>query len=135
MGFWGFGVLGLWASKGTIFSITEQDGELQAEVIAMRKPRMDKKNPREELRTRPVIGLQVLSEYEFRRNIWRGRIYDPASGHTFKSHMKRDQDGNLRVRGYVGISLFGKTEIFQPVSACTERIVGMLNSADLGHLC
>ena len=49
--------------------------------------------------------------------------------------MKRDKDGNLRVRGFVGISLFGKTEIFRPVTDCTERIVGMLNSADLGHLC
>ena len=101
----------------------------------MRKPRLDKKNPAPELRDRPVVGLQVLSGYEFRRGAWRGRIYDPGSGHTFRSFIKRDADGSLRVRGFVGLSLFGKTQVFAPVSACTEQIVSMLDTADLGHLC
>ncbi len=129
------GVFGIWASKGSIFSIYEADGQLHARVMAMRKPRLDQKNPVPELRARPVIGLQVLSGYEFRRGAWRGRIYDPASGKTFKSHIKPDADGNLRVRGYVGLSLFGRTQVFHPVSACTERIVSMLAGSELEHLC
>ena len=129
-------VFGLWVSpKGTVFSIAEHEGRLQAEVIGMRKPRLDKKNPTPELRARPVLGLQVLSDYQFKRGAWRGRIYDPGSGHTFKSHIKRDDEGNLRVRGYVGLSLFGKTEVFEAVGSCTERIVSMLETANLGHLC
>ena len=130
------GVFGVWVSpKGTIFSITENAGQLQAEILAMRKPRLDKKNPVAELRDRPVVGLQVLSNYEFKRGAWRGRIYDPASGHTFKSYMKRDADGSLRVRGYVGLALFGKTQVFEPVRACTEQTVGVGATLDLGQLC
>ncbi len=129
-------VYGMWASKGSVFSIEEVDGRLQAHVVALKKQnRLDKKNPEAELRARPVRGLQLLSDYKFSRGAWRGRIYDPASGKTFKSHMKRDAAGNLRVRGFIGIQWFGKTQIFEPVSVCSERIVSMLTSADLGHLC
>jgi uncharacterized protein (DUF2147 family) len=127
-------VMGVWASKGTIFSISRDGDELLGEVIAMRKPRADRKNPDSRLRTRPVIGLQVLSDYQFKRGAWRGKLYDPGSGSTFSSYLKLDRDGNLRLRGYIGFSLFGKTEVFQPVSACSERIVGMLRLAEIeGH--
>jgi uncharacterized protein (DUF2147 family) len=119
------GVYGFWESeKGTVFSISEKDGLLQAEVVAMRKPRLDKKNPDTQLRTRPVIGLQVLSDYEFKRGTWRGRIYDPGSGNSFKSYIKRGDDGDLRLRGYVGFSLFGKTEIFRSLTADAQARLG-----------
>jgi uncharacterized protein (DUF2147 family) len=127
-------VLGVWASKGTIFSISRDGDELLGEVIAMRKPRLDRKNPDSRLQSRPVIGLQVLSGYRFKRGAWRGKLYDPGSGSTFSSYLKLDRDGNLRLRGYIGFSLFGKTEVFQPVSKCSERIVGMLRGAEIeGH--
>lgn len=127
-------VVGVWASKGTIFSISRDGDELLGEVIAMRKPRADQKNPDSRLRTRPVIGLQVLSDYRFKRGAWRGKLYDPGSGRTFSSHLKLDADGNLRLRGYIGFSLFGKTEIFRSVSTCSQRIVDMLRLAKIeGH--
>ena len=122
-------VMGVWASKGTIFSISRDGDELLGEVIAMRKPRADRKNPDSRLRTRPVIGLQILSDYQFKRGAWRGKLYDPGSGSTFSSYLKLDRDG-----GYIGFSLFGKTEVFHPVSTCSERIVGMLRLAEIeGH--
>ena len=81
-----------------------------------------------------MIGLQVRSDYQFKRGAWRGKLYDPGSGSTFSSYLKLDRDGNLRLRGYIGFSLFGKTEVFQPVSTCSERIVGMLRLAEIeGH--
>lgn len=128
-------VLGVWASKGSIFSITLDGEELHGEVIAMRKPRADRKNPDPLLRQRPVIGLQVLSDYRYRRGLWRGKLYDPTSGRTFSSYLKLDSDGNLRVRGYVGFSLLGKTEIFEPVTTCSERIVDMLRLAEIDNFC
>ena len=38
-----------------------------------------------------------------------GTIYDPQSGKTYKSYMKLDGPDKIKLRGYVGISLFGKT--------------------------
>lgn len=129
------GVLGIWASKGSIFSITRNGEKLRGEVIAMRKPRLDRKNPDSRLRGRPVIGLQILSDYRFKRGVWRGKLYDPGGGGTYSSYLKLDRDGNLRLRGYFGFSLFGKTEIFQPVGTCSERIIDMLRLAKIENLC
>ena len=129
-------VFGIWASaKGTIISISQNGEALQGEVIAMRKPRPDRKNRDPQLRERPVIGLQLLSDYRFKHGGWRGKLYDPASGRTFSSYLKLDDDGNLRLRGYVGFALFGKTETFQPVGVCSERIVDALRLAGIEHLC
>lgn len=128
-------VLGYWASKGSVFSITESGGVLHGRIIALRKPRPDRKNPDPMLRERPLIGLQVLSDYVFRRGRWRGRVYDPGSGSVYRSHMRVDDDGNLRLRGYVGISLLGRTEVFVPAATCSERIVDMLRISGVDGIC
>jgi uncharacterized protein (DUF2147 family) len=128
-------VLGIWASKGTIFSITRNDKELHGEVIAMKKPRPDRKNPDPKLRDRLVIGLQLLRDYRLKRGVWRGKLYDPGSGGTYSSYLKLDGDGNLRLRAYLGFALLGKTEVFQPVGVCSERIIKMLTLAGIENLC
>jgi uncharacterized protein (DUF2147 family) len=128
-------VLGIWASKGSVFSITRNDEELIGEVIAMKKPRLDRKNPDPTLRDRPVIGLQVLKGYRFKHGVWRGKLYDPSGGNTFASYLKLGADGNLRLRGYFGFAFLGKTELFEPVSTCSERIVSMLRLAEIDDLC
>jgi uncharacterized protein (DUF2147 family) len=130
------GVCGTWESaKGTVFVIEEVAGGLRAEVVAMRKPRLDKKNPDPELRDRPLIGLQLLSDYRFKHGVWRGRFYDPSSGRTFRSRIKLDKHGDLGIRGYVGISLFGKTEVFRRVSECSEPTAGLAAWETSGEVC
>ena len=44
---------------------------------------------------------------------WKGGdIYDPESGKTYSSYMFLKDKNTLKVRGYVGISLFGRTEVW-----------------------
>jgi len=130
-------VLGIWASaKGTIVSITRSGEELQGEVLGMRKKaRLDRKNPDPELRERPVVGMQLLKDYRFKNGGWRGKLYDPGSGGTYSSYMKVSDSGKLKLRGYIGFSLLGKTQTFRPVSACTEQIIEMLRAAEIDDLC
>jgi uncharacterized protein (DUF2147 family) len=77
-------------------------------------PRYDDLNPDPALRARPLKGLTVMSG--FRYNIdgrWvDGRIYDPNSGNTYKGIIQHVDANTLKLRGYVGISLFGRTEIW-----------------------
>lgn len=40
---------------------------------------------------------------------WRGHVLDPRSGHVYNANLWLDKDGNLKLRGYVGIPLFGQT--------------------------
>ena len=74
-------------------------------------PKRDKHNPNEALRDRPLCGLQILTGFQYAGDsTWNaGEIYNPDDGLTFSSTMKLAPEGSLKIRGYVGISLFGKT--------------------------
>jgi uncharacterized protein (DUF2147 family) len=43
-----------------------------------------------------------------------GKVYDPESGNTYSCKMWLE-DGNLKLKGYVGISLIGRTETLEKV--------------------
>ena len=83
--------------------------------------RRDGLNPDPALRDRPVLGLQILRDVGAvpdRKGAYRGgRIYDPESGKTYRCTLRLDDDGRLRFRGYVGISLFGRTTIWTRAGA------------------
>jgi uncharacterized protein (DUF2147 family) len=87
---------------------------------------IDNRNPAPQLRNRPLCGLMIM--WGFRQdgnNSWSGSIYDPASGNTYQATMALRPDGTLDVRGYVLISLFGRSEIWTrfggPIPACPGR--------------
>ncbi len=101
----------------------EKDGKIEIYKIGKKyfgkiswgkEPRKDTENPDPALRNRDVIGLTFLHDFVYDGNgTWEeGTIYDPKSGKTYDSKITIDSDGNLKLRGYVGISLFGRTEIF-----------------------
>ena len=80
------------------------------------KPKTDKNNPDPALRSRPDQGLEMLKDFVYDGdNVYEdGTIYDPKNGKTYSCKMTLE--GNtLRIRGYIGISLFGRTEIMTRV--------------------
>jgi len=80
------------------------------------QPKVDLRNPDPSLRERPVLGLELLSGFRFDGRKWKGgTIYDPASGTTYRCVMKLLGADRLKVRGYVGISLLGRTEVWTRV--------------------
>jgi uncharacterized protein (DUF2147 family) len=80
------------------------------------KPKTDKKNPDAALRSRPELGLELLKDFTFDGdNVYvDGTIYDPKSGKTYSCKMTLDGD-KLKIRGYIGISLIGRSEIWTRV--------------------
>lgn len=74
----------------------------------------DEKNPKPELRTRDLIGMVILTDFEFDGNeTWKdGSIYDPREGKTYACKMTLQGADKLRIRGYVGIPLFGRSEVW-----------------------
>ncbi|WP_233150873.1 DUF2147 domain-containing protein [Sphingomonas mollis] len=71
-------------------------------------PPLDRNNPDARLRDRPIEGLVILTEFKDGGDDWRGRIYDPKSGKTYKSILKREADGGLKVQGC--IAFFCRTQ-------------------------
>ena len=79
------------------------------------KPKVDKNNPDVTLRTRPTLGLEILKNFTFGGDSYEdGTIYDPKSGKTYSCKMTLDGD-KLRIRGFVGISIIGRTEVWTKV--------------------
>jgi uncharacterized protein (DUF2147 family) len=78
---------------------------------------MDKNNPDQAKQGQPVLGLEILNGFGFDKDEWNeGHIYDPESGKTYSCTLSLKDAHTLKVRGYVGISMFGRTEIWTWVS-------------------
>lgn len=62
----------------------------------------DVNNPDGELRKRKLLGLPVLSNFNEDGKQWRGTIYDPEAGKTYRSVVYQTKSGNLTVKGCIG---------------------------------
>jgi uncharacterized protein (DUF2147 family) len=93
------------------------------------KPPVDDHNPSPELRTRPLCGLVMLGDFkQTTEHEWEdGWIYDPENGKTYHAQITLASDDLLKLRGYVGIPLFGETQLWtrlrSPVKLCSEDLV------------
>lgn len=78
-------------------------------------PKKDIENPDKHLRQRDLLGLNLLTNFLYDNgNYTNGEVYDPANGKTYSCKISL-VGNNLKVRGYIGISLFGRTEIFERI--------------------
>ena len=75
------------------------------------KPKNDRNNPKAELRSRAIAGLEFMNDFTYAgKNKWTdGKIYDPEVGKTYSCKMTLVNPKKLEVRGYVGFSLLGRT--------------------------
>lgn len=112
---------GLWFNeeKEGKIQFFEQDGKLYGKIVWLKEPKengkdkTDKNNPKPELRNKPVVGLVFLSGFEKDGKNWKnGEIYDPKSGKTYSSTIKWAGEKQLNIRGFIGVSLIGKTTKF-----------------------
>lgn len=78
------------------------------------QPRVDINNRDESLKGRPLLGMELLRGFvqkgpsDFRD----GQIYNPRDGKLYKAVLTLLENGALRVRGYVGVPLLGKTQLW-----------------------
>ena len=79
------------------------------------KPATDIHNPDPALRSRPIDGMLLLwgLHYDARERKWRdGHIYDSDEGHTYHCTVWLKDAGHLKLRGYMGLSLFGGNTVW-----------------------
>ncbi|MEP6712300.1 MAG: DUF2147 domain-containing protein [Ferruginibacter sp.] len=78
-------------------------------------PKKDVENPDKNLRQRDLLGVNLLTNFTCDNGEYSGgQVYDPANGKTYSCKISF-AGTNLKVRGYIGISLFGRTEIFERI--------------------
>ena len=108
--------LGKWLSpskKGVVETYL-QGNKLFGKLVWVQSERKDIYNSDKSLRNREVKGLNLFSNFTWSDNQWvEGKIYDPEGGSTYSCKMwLSDDKQTLNVRGYIGISIIGRTEKF-----------------------
>lgn len=73
----------------------------------------DANNPNPALRSRRIVGLPILTGFTAREGDWRGQIYDPNSGKTYRSIVKLGDRDRLEVKGCIGP--FCRTQVWTRV--------------------
>lgn len=74
--------------------------------------KIDYKNPETARQKTPIMGLQIMEGFQFAgENLWKnGKIYDPDNGKTYSSKITLVSHDQLDLRGFIGVSLLGRTE-------------------------
>jgi uncharacterized protein (DUF2147 family) len=113
--------LGYWVTPqgGSVVQIQQCGATLCGQIVGLRTTRRpdespsDIHNPDKAKRDQPLCGLTMMGDLAPAKGSateWEGGwVYDPDSGDTYKAQMKLDGPDKLDLRGYVGISLFGRT--------------------------
>lgn len=77
-------------------------------------PPIDIHNPKPELRNRSMLGVVLIWKLKFEDGIYNdGYVYNPRDGKTYRMEMKVLDGDTLKIRGYMGISLFGQSQIWK----------------------
>lgn len=97
-----------------------KDGKFYGKIIWLKeptrdgKPKTDINNPKENMRATPIMGMLILKAFkkEDEKDYEDGTIYDPKSGKTYSCNITVKNANTLSIRGYVGISLIGRTTVW-----------------------
>ena len=103
----------------SIVSIYEVNGKVYGKVIEILEPTLkDKKCAlcSGADKDKPVLGLTIikgLSKDDEEYN--GGKIWDPKNGKLYKCSITLEGSDKLKIRGYIGVSMFGRTQYWQRV--------------------
>ena len=114
-GFW------LTENKRSVIKVEPCADKLCGKIVWIIKGGMqfDAKNPQESLRGQPMCGLKIISG--MKKNSakkWSGGyIYKADDGDVYTANITMGDSNTLKVRGYVGVPVLGKSQTWTRVSS------------------
>lgn len=124
-------IVGTWlttdndGNRDSVVEIVNENGVYRGTVAWLRydvypegdamagQPVVDRENPDEALRKRPIMGITIVEGLKFDDDEWvGGTIYSAREGKTYKAKAELKDADTLKLRGYVGTPLLGKTVIW-----------------------
>lgn len=120
------GVVGKWKTidddTGAVKSIVEiyqNNGKVYGKVLqVLEKGKEDKKCDKCEgdKKDKPVKGMVIIDGLSKNGKDWEdGTILDPQNGKVYKCYITLDNENKLKVRGYIGVALLGRTQYWTRV--------------------
>ena len=101
----------------SVIEVYEKDGKAFAKIIEIKNP--DRKTAVCDMckgsnKDKPILGMEILSGLQMNDDEWSGgKILDPKNGKEYKCYIKLIEDNKLKIRGYIGFSLLGRTAYWQ----------------------
>lgn len=118
-------IVGKWinSTAEAHIDISKRNDKYYGKIVWIKDPKgtegtvkTDLKNPDPNLRKRTILGMEILKDFVYDDGKWTdGSIYDPKSGKTYSCNMTIKDNGQLSMRGYIGISLIGRSETWKRV--------------------
>lgn len=109
-------ILGTYLSENKTgkVEVTKQNGKYIGTLVwTSINGAKDEKNPDASLKKRTLKGVVILKDMTYDNGIWKnGTIYDPESGNTYNATIKLKSDGNLTLRGYIGVPALGRNSVW-----------------------
>lgn len=120
------GVLGKWHSidpdtgdKESVIEIYKTGDKIYGRVIEILKEEDRDKTCIEctgKDKDKPIQGLVIVRGLSKEGDEWTGgKILDPKNGKLYKCYVTLEGDNKLKLRGYIGFSLIGRTEYWYRV--------------------
>jgi uncharacterized protein (DUF2147 family) len=98
----------------SVVEIYEQNGKIYGKVVQILKK--DRQNAvcdycEGEDKGKPILGLVIIRGLEKDGDEYNnGKVLDPENGKFYKCYIELEEPNKLKVRGYVGFSLLGRTQ-------------------------
>lgn len=98
----------------SIVEIYEKSGKIYGRVIEILDTEHKKSTCTKcsgDDKNKPILGMVVIKGLSKQGNEYRsGKILDPKNGKLYKAIVALESKDKLKVRGYIGISLLGRTQ-------------------------
>lgn len=125
-------VVGNWIVPGgdAVVSITGAGDSLSLVLLKMLESgRLDSNNSDSGMQSRPLEGLVLGEGFQQKGEVWRGgSLYDPDSGNTYKASLSLLDENHLLLRGFVGISLIGRSQTWTRFDYFKDQMLKMLEA-------
>jgi uncharacterized protein (DUF2147 family) len=103
----------------SIIEIYEKSGKIYGRVAEILEAEHKKKlcvNCSGDDKDKPILGMVIIKGLSKDGNEYSsGKILDPKNGNLYKCFITLEGNDKLKVRGYIGISLFGRTQYWYRV--------------------
>ena len=103
----------------SIVEIYQNNGKVYGKVVqVLEKGKEDKvcDQCKGDKKNKPIKGMVIIDGLSKNDDEWDGgKILDPKSGKEYKCVISLENENKLKVRGYVGFSLLGRTQYWTRV--------------------
>jgi uncharacterized protein (DUF2147 family) len=103
----------------SIVEIYEKSGKIYGKVVDILEEENKKRvctNCSGDDKNKPILGMTVIKGLSKKGSEYtNGKILDPKNGKLYKCFITLETKDKLKVRGYIGISLFGRTQYWYRV--------------------